>query len=172
MTETAIKKVIISALCQILRRRNQRSRDDGACSALGKDEKGMEENTKEGDCIQYIGLSRMRQCGLCSADSGCEPVAGFCKHSRAIDIGRSVYHFLQSNEIHIVVKLIKYLFVLRCQLYMFRTVTVQPQELLCRYCMCRLWYVLVQRFTSWTYQVVRFLTTYHSLHIQFLQRSS
>ena len=25
---------------------------------------------------------------------------------------------------------------------MFRTVTVHPQELLCRYCMCRLWYVV------------------------------
>ena len=34
------------------------------------------------------------------------------------------------------------LLVLRCQLYMFRTVTVHPQELLCRYCMCRLWYVV------------------------------
>ena len=30
----------------------------------------------------------------------------------------------------------------RCQLYMFRTVTVLPQELLCRYHMCRLWYVV------------------------------
>ena len=25
---------------------------------------------------------------------------------------------------------------------MFQTVTVHPQELLCRYCMCRLWYVV------------------------------
>ena len=49
--------------------------------------------------------------------------------------------FIQSNEIHNVVALIKCLLVLRCQLYMFRTVTVHPQELLCRYCMCRLWYV-------------------------------
>ena len=30
----------------------------------------------------------------------------------------------------------------RCQLYMFRTVTVHPQELLFRWCMCRLWYVV------------------------------
>ena len=30
----------------------------------------------------------------------------------------------------------------RCQLYMFRTVTVHPQELLFRCCMCRLWYVM------------------------------
>ena len=27
---------------------------------------------------------------------------------------------------------------------MFRTVTVHPQELLFRYCMCRLWYVLIR----------------------------
>ena len=50
--------------------------------------------------------------------------------------------YIQSNEIHNVVALIKFLLVLRCQLYMFRTVTVHPQELLCRYCMCRLWYVV------------------------------
>ena len=31
---------------------------------------------------------------------------------------------------------------LRCQLYMFRTVTVHPQELLFRCRMCRLWYVV------------------------------
>ena len=30
----------------------------------------------------------------------------------------------------------------RCQLYMFRTVTVRPQELLFRCCMCRIWYVV------------------------------
>ena len=34
------------------------------------------------------------------------------------------------------------LLMLRCQLYMFRTVTVHPQELLFRCCMCRLWYVV------------------------------
>ena len=50
--------------------------------------------------------------------------------------------YIQSNEIHNVVALIKFLLALRFQLYMFRTVTVHPQELLCRYCMCRLWYVL------------------------------
>ena len=38
--------------------------------------------------------------------------------------------YTQSNEIHNVVALIKFLLVLRCQLYMFRTVTVHPQELL------------------------------------------
>ena len=48
------------------------------------------------------------------------------------------YIYIQSNEIHSVVALIKFLLVLRCQLYMFRSVTVHPQELLCRYCMCRL----------------------------------
>ena len=63
------------------------------------------------------------------------------------------------------------LLMLRCQLYMFRTVTVHPQELLFRCCMCRLWYVLIcpagttfeeeqfflKRCTSGTYQIVRFL---------------
>ena len=34
------------------------------------------------------------------------------------------------------------LLILRCQLYMFRTVKVHPQELLFRCCMCRLWYVV------------------------------
>ena len=78
----------------------------------------------------------------------------------------NIYIYIYSNEIHNVVALIKCLLVLRCQLYMFWTVTVHPQELLCRYCMCRLWYVLIRpagttfflkRCTSWTYQVVRFL---------------
>ena len=50
--------------------------------------------------------------------------------------------YIQSNEIHSVVALIKCLLVLRCQLYMFLTVTVHPQEFLCRHCMCRLWYVV------------------------------
>ena len=34
------------------------------------------------------------------------------------------------------------LLMLRCQLYMFRTVTVHRQELLFRCCTCRLWYVV------------------------------
>ena len=38
--------------------------------------------------------------------------------------------YIHSNEIHNVVALINFLIVLRCQLYMFRTVTVHPQELL------------------------------------------
>ena len=50
--------------------------------------------------------------------------------------------YVHSNEIHNVAALVKCLLVLRIQLYMFRTVTVHPQELLCRYCMCRLWYVV------------------------------
>jgi hypothetical protein len=58
MTQTAMKNVIISTLCRILRRRNQRRRDDGACSTHGKNEKGMAENTKERDCVEYIGISR------------------------------------------------------------------------------------------------------------------
>ena len=74
------------------------------------------------------------------------------------------------------------LLILRCQLYMFRTVTVHPQGLLFRCCMCRLWYVarnslpdtsrwynvwgplirrlrkfFLKRCTSGTYQVVNFL---------------
>jgi hypothetical protein len=44
-----------------------------------------------------------------------------------------IYIYIHSNEIHNIVALIKCLLVLRCQLYMFRTVTVHPQELLCRY---------------------------------------
>ena len=36
--------------------------------------------------------------------------------------------YIQSNKIQNVVALIKFLLVLRCQLYTFRTVTVQPQE--------------------------------------------
>ena len=55
----------------------------------------------------------------------------------------TLYIYIHSNEIHNVVALINFLLVLRFQLYMFRTVTVHPQELLCRYCMCRLWYVLI-----------------------------
>jgi hypothetical protein len=38
--------------------------------------------------------------------------------------------YIQYNEIYNVVVLIKFLLVLRCQLYMFRNVTVHPQELL------------------------------------------
>ena len=41
--------------------------------------------------------------------------------------------YTHSNEIHNVVALIKCLLVLRCQLYMFRTVTVHPQELVALY---------------------------------------
>ena len=50
------------------------------------------------------------------------------------------------------------LLMLRCQLYLFQTVTVHPQELLFRCCMCRLWYVPIRPAgTSRTYQIVRFL---------------
>ena len=43
---------------------------------------------------------------------------------------QTVVIYAQSNEIHNVVALIKFLLVLRFQLYMFQTVTVHPQELL------------------------------------------
>ena len=84
--------------------------------------------------------------------------------------------YIHSNEIHNVVALIKCSLVFRCQLYMFRTVTVHPQEPLCRYCMCRLWYVLIRpagtTFEEALYQLdvsdSAFLNTYHSLHIQYL----
>ena len=83
---------------------------------------------------------------------------------------------IHSNEIHNAVALIKCLLVLRCQLYMFRTVTVHTQELLFRCCMCRLWYVLIRPAGTTLYQLdvsdSAFPTTYHSLHIQYLQRSS
>ena len=84
--------------------------------------------------------------------------------------------YIHSNEIHNVVALFKCLLVLRCQLYMFRTVTVHPQELLFRCCMCRLWYVVRTALsdTSRWYNVVpaRRISTYHSLHVQHLKRSS
>ena len=61
---------------------------------------------------------------------------------------------------------------LRCQLYMFRTVTVHLQELLFRCCMCRLWYVVRNALpdTSRWYNVWG-RTTYHSLHIQHLKEA-
>ena len=76
----------------------------------------------------------------------------------------------------------------RCQLHMFRTVTVHPQELLFRCCMCRLWYVVRNAlpdtsrwYNDWGRTQTLYqrdvsdsavLTTYHSLHIQQLKRSS
>ena len=62
----------------------------------------------------------------------------------------------------------------RCQLYMFRTVTVHPQELLFRCCMCRLCYAVktaLSDTSSW-YNVVPAgrISTYHSLHIEYLQK--
>ena len=102
----------------------------------------------------------------------------------SVNYSKVQYIYTHSNEIHNVVALIKCLLVLCCQLYMFRTVTVHPQELLCGYCMCRLWYVLI-RPAGTTFEEVLpqalyqldvsdsgFLTMYHSLHIQYLQRSS
>ena len=64
-----------------------------------------------------------------------------------LDIGRSVYHFLQYIYIYTFQRDTQCsstdnLLMHGCQLYMFRTVTVHPQELLFRCCMCRLWYVV------------------------------
>ena len=71
--------------------------------------------------------------------------------------------YIQSNEIHNVVALIKFLLALRCQLYTFRTVTVHPQELLVDTVYadygkkCTIRYVQLVRRTSWTYRIVRLL---------------
>ena len=88
------------------------------------------------------------------------------------DIGRSVYHFLQYIYTFRDTRCCSTdcLLMHRCQLYMFRTITVHPQQLLFRCCMCRLWYVLIRpagrtfeeelflkRCTSRTYQIVWFL---------------
>ena len=80
----------------------------------------------------------------------------------------TINSMMEWNTIHILI--------LRCQLYMFRTVTVHPQELLFKCCMCRLWYVLVQRLrkncSSSNVVPAGCISTYHSLHIQHLKRSS
>ena len=82
--------------------------------------------------------------------------------------------------------MIKCLLVLRCQLYMFRTVTVHPQELLFSCCMCRLRHVRTALIrpagTTFEEELVlpqtlyqrdisdsAVLTTCHSLHIQHLK---
>ena len=61
-----------------------------------------------------------------------------------LDIGRSVCNFCNiytfQQDTHC--SSTDCLLMLRCQLYMFRTVTVHLQELLCRCCMCRLRYVV------------------------------
>ena len=50
---------------------------------------------------------------------------------------------------------------------MFRTVTVHPQELLCRYCMCRLWYVVRNALsdTSSRYKVLVLPKTLYRLDV-------
>ena len=81
--------------------------------------------------------------------------------------------YIQFNEIHNVVALIKFLLVLRCQLYMFRTATVHPQELLYSYSVCADYgKKRTIRYVQLDVSDSAFLTTYHSLHIQYLQRSS
>ena len=83
----------------------------------------------------------------CSAEVG-HNLTAFKAHllciSSVLDIGRSVYHFCNIYTVQqdTQCSCTDCLLMLRCQLYMFRTVTVRLQELLCRYCMCRLWYVL------------------------------
>ena len=56
-TTQRMRNFIIYALYQTLGRRNQRGRDDGACSTYGRDERGMEENAEERDCLAYVGVS-------------------------------------------------------------------------------------------------------------------
>ena len=74
--------------------------------------------------------------------------------------------YIQSNEIHNVASLIKlFNLALRLQLYMFRTATVHPQELLCRKCMCRLWYVVIR------VQQYAYYSTHQSLQIQLVQNA-
>ena len=76
--------------------------------------------------------------------------------SSFFDIGRSVYHFcnIYTFQRDTQCSSTDCLLVLRCQLYMFRTVTVHPQELLFRYCTCRLWYVLIRPAGTTLYQHV------------------
>ena len=69
----------------------------------------------------------------------------FSKSNRyVLDIGRSVYHFcnIYTFQRDTQCSSTDCFLMHRCQLYMFRTVTVHPQELLFRRCMCRLWYVV------------------------------
>ena len=64
---------------------------------------------------------------------------------------------------------VSFYWALRLQLYMFRTSRVHPQELLCRYCICRvLPTTLYQLDVSGSTRI----TTCHSLHIQYLHKSS
>ena len=110
-----------------------------------------------------------------------------CKQKDDVQVWwNRMQYYIQSNKIHNVVAQIKFLLVLRFELYMFWTVTVHPQELLYRYCICRQWYMVrnaLPNTSSW-YNIVLpttlyqlavlgsvFLNTYHSLHIQYLQRS-
>ena len=77
----------------------------------------------------YIKISNFRKL-CCQGNKGRKTIS-------SITFNFAIY--VQSNEIHNLVAPIKFLLVVRFQLYMFRTVTVHPQELLFRYYMCRLW---------------------------------
>ena len=104
-----------------------------------------------------------------------------CCEISECSIGCNIYTFQRDTQCSCT----DCLLILRCQLYMFLTVTVHHQELLFRCCMCRLRYVLIRPAgTMFEEEVLpqtlcqrdvpdsAFLTTYHSLHIQYLKRSS
>ena len=62
---------------------------------------------------------------------------------------------------------------LRCQLHMFWTATVRPQEPPPRRCMCRLWYVLIRPAgTTFEEELLKRCTSGTHQHIQHLKRSS
>ena len=92
------------------------------------------------------------------------------------DVGCGIYTFQRDTQCSCT----DCLLILRCQLYMFRTITAHPQELLFRCCMCRhgmCWYIpLVQRLrkncSSLNVVPAGRISMYHSLHIQHLKRSS
>ena len=84
--------------------------------------------------LHYLTCTKLLPLPILTIDNSCPYGVSLQKEYMAI--------YIHSNEIHNVAALIKCLLMLRCQPYMFRTVMVHPQELLCRYCMCRLWYVV------------------------------
>ena len=77
----------------------------------------------------------MQSSGLLSVTK--DPLRRNCAGASKLS-GRNTYTFQPDTQCSST----DCLLMLRCQLYMFRTVTVHPQELLFRCCMCRLWYVV------------------------------
>ena len=59
------------------------------------------------------------------------------------------------------------LLMLRCQLCTFRTVTVHPQELLFRCCMCRLWYVVRNALSDTSRWYLVGMYIYIGLHVKY-----